>query len=125
MGAVVTISVFCLFLNECVMLAVGQFKELVDIAEQDPRLCETLKKVLKLTRGWEIARDHARTAVVTDDKMRVWCPKTEDGKQSSMGLLFKGHLGSADLENPVGRILSLMFEPPHASFLLCRTGSLH
>ena len=30
--------------------AVGQFRELVEAAEKDRPLCETLKKVLKLTK---------------------------------------------------------------------------
>lgn len=35
----------------CVCLsAVGQFRELVEAAEKDRPMCETLKKVLKLTK---------------------------------------------------------------------------
>ena len=34
----------------CVLCAVGQFRELVEAAEKDRPLCETLKKVLKLTK---------------------------------------------------------------------------
>lgn len=37
--------------STCVRLgAVGQFRELVEAAEKDRPLCETLKKVLKLTK---------------------------------------------------------------------------
>ena len=86
--------------------AVGQFKELVEVAEQDPQLCETLKKVLKLTRGWEVARDHAMMAVSTDNQMRIWYANAAatagGGPATDGGLLFKCHLGSVDLENPVG-----------------------
>lgn len=92
--------------------AVGQFKDIVEVAEKDPQLCETLKKVLKLTRGWEIARDHARTAVTSDNRMRVWCPQgSSKGLPPQSGLLFKCNLGSVDLENPVGEqayILALL-----------------
>ena len=76
----------------------------MEVAEKDPQLCETLKKVLKLTRGWEIARDHARTAVTSDNRMRVWCPQSSSqGSPPQSGLLFKCNLGSVDLENPVGK----------------------
>lgn len=80
-------------------IAVGQFRELVEVAERDAQLCETLKKVLKLTRGWEVARDHARTAVATDNRMRVWCA---DRRGLSGGLLYKCHLGSVELDSPIG-----------------------
>ena len=76
------------------------------MAEQDPQLCETLKKVLKLTRGWEVARDHAMMAVSTDNQMRIWyvnaAATAGGGAATDGGLLFKCHLGSVDLENPVG-----------------------
>lgn len=89
------------------MRTVGQFKELVEVAEHDPALCETLKKVLKLTRGWEVARDHAMTAVSTDNQMRIWYSDANSQLDSHEGgLLFKCHLGSVDLESPVG-VLSL------------------
>jgi hypothetical protein len=38
--------------------AVGEFKELVLWAEEEGRRCEGVKRMLKLTRGWEEARDH-------------------------------------------------------------------
>ena len=89
---------------ETLSAVVGQFKDIVEVAEKDPQLCETLKKVLKLTRGWEIARDHARTAVTSDNRMRVWCPQgSSQGLPPQSGLLFKCDLGSVDLENPVGK----------------------
>ena len=61
-------------------------------------LCDTLKKVLKLTKGWDAAREHALSAVNTDNRMRIWY------KDDSMltGLLFRCTLGNVDLENPVG-----------------------
>jgi hypothetical protein len=77
---------------------VGQFKDVVEVAEKDPQLCETLKKVLKLTRGWEIARDHVRMAVSSDNQMRIWTAAGPD----EGGLLYKCNLGSVDLEHPVG-----------------------
>ena len=87
------------------MSAVGQFRDVVEVAEKDPQLCETLKKVLKLTRGWEIARDHVRTAVASDNQMRIWTePPTSAASTPAEGggLLYKCHLGSVDLNHPVG-----------------------
>lgn len=75
------------------------------MAERDPQLCETLKKVLKLTRGWEVARDHAMMAVSTDNQMRIWYATGAGAELQDGGLLFKCHLGSVDLENPVGERL--------------------
>lgn len=70
-------------------------------------LCDTLKKVLKLTKGWDAAREHALSAVNTDNRMRIWY------KDDSMltGLLFRCNLGNVDLENPVGE--------PHSLLELC------
>ena len=67
-------------------------------------LCDTLKKVLKLTKGWDAAREHALSAVNTDNRMRIWY------KDDSMltGLLFRCNLGNVDLENPVGKSWSAL-----------------
>ena len=37
----------------------GEFKQLATWAEGDPTRLEAVKKMLKLTKGWEEARDHA------------------------------------------------------------------
>lgn len=39
--------------------AVGEFRQLVAWAQEDAARCDQVKKMLKLTRGWEEARDHA------------------------------------------------------------------
>ena len=39
--------------------AVGEFKQLATWAEQEGKRCDSVKKMLKLTKGWEEARDHA------------------------------------------------------------------
>ena len=80
------------------LCAVGQFRDLIREADRDRMLCDTLKKVLKLTKGWDAAREHALSAVNTDNRMRIWY------KDDSMltGLLFRCNLGNVDLENPVG-----------------------
>ncbi len=74
----------------------GQFKRLALWAERDRGMCEQLKKVLKLTKGWELARDHALHAVSNDNQMRVY---SSDG---TVGLLYKCQQGNVDAENPVG-----------------------
>ena len=83
--------------------AVGQFRALTEWAEQDKAVCETLKRVLKLTRGWDVARDHARMAVGTDSRMRLWY--AADGQS---GLLYKCNLGSVELDQPVGKVLGCL-----------------
>jgi hypothetical protein len=49
---------------------VSQFRELCEIADRDRSLTDTLKKVLKLSKGWETAREHVYKAVDTDNRMR-------------------------------------------------------
>lgn len=83
-------------------VAVGEFRELVELAEKDRPLCENLKKVLRLTKGWDMARDHAMQAVGTDNFLRIWY---SDATMSN-GLLFKCGLGSVDLDAPLGQSLS-------------------
>ena len=53
-------------------------------------------QVLKLTKGWDVARDHAAKAVSTDTRARAW---SADGRT---GLLFKCALGTIDLDAPIG-----------------------
>jgi hypothetical protein len=78
---------------------VGQFKELVEIAERSKPLRETLKQILRLTKGWDIARDHARRAVHTDVQLRVYHP---DGR-TDVGLVYRcGAFNVVDINQPVG-----------------------
>jgi len=60
-------------------------------------------------QGWELARDHAMTAVGTDNQMRIWY---SDSPALDGGLLFKCALGSVDLENPVGARPAARPPPP-------------
>lgn len=79
--------------------AVGQFRDLVETAERNKALRETLKQVLRLTKGWDIARDHVRRAVETDVQLRVYHP---DGR-TEVGLVFKcGSFNVIDINRPVG-----------------------
>lgn len=78
---------------------VGQFLALVDMAEKNKPLRETLKHVLRLTKMWDIARDHARKAVQTDVQLRVYHP---DGRMD-VGLVYKcGSFNVVDINRPVG-----------------------
>lgn len=78
---------------------VGQFKELVDLAERNKPLRETLKQVLRLTKGWDLARDHVMKAVHSDVQLRVYHP---DGR-TDVGLVFKcGAYNIVDVQHPIG-----------------------
>lgn len=67
-------------------------------------------------QGWEAARDHARSAVGTDNRLRRWLPPG-----ASAGLLYKCLLGNIDLTAPLGASacphIPLLFplHPTHAS----------
>jgi hypothetical protein len=138
--------------------AVGEFRALVDVAERDRALCDTLKRVLKLSKasygsgfwppkpigitttvkpvhcrdnvnislypcslceiqrnltqhhalsallqGWEAARDHARSAVETDNRLRRWLPSPALAQGPPAGLLYRCTLGNIDLTAPLGK----------------------
>ncbi|KAK9817517.1 hypothetical protein WJX74_004575 [Apatococcus lobatus] len=99
-GAAKGVGIFNLTLPMNKVSKVGEFRELVELAEKDRPLCENLKKVLRLTKGWDMARDHAMQAVGTDNYLRIWY---SDATMSN-GLLFKCGLGSVDLDAPLGLI---------------------
>lgn len=50
--------------------AVGDFKALVAWAEEDTNRCEAVKRMLKLSRSWEEAREHAMKVRV---RFRYFC----------------------------------------------------
>lgn len=78
---------------------VGQFRDLVESAEHNKPLRETLKQVLRLTKGWDVARDHVRKAVHTDVQLRVFHPEG----RTDVGLVFKcGAFNVVDISRPVG-----------------------
>ncbi|KAL6771657.1 CHYB1B [Auxenochlorella protothecoides x Auxenochlorella symbiontica] len=78
---------------------VGQFRELVELAEGNKPLRETLKQVLRLTKGWDVARDHVRRCVDTDERLRVFHP---DGR-TDVGLAFRCAAHNVvDLNRPLG-----------------------
>jgi hypothetical protein len=78
---------------------VGHFLELVEFAESSRSLRDTMKQVLRLTKGWDVARDHARRAVVDDTQLRAFYPHPH----VDVGLLFKtGKQNAMDISCPIG-----------------------
>ena len=78
---------------------VGQFRDLVETAERSKSLRETLKQVLRLTKGWDVAREHVRRAVHTDTALRVFHPDWN----TEAGPVFRcGAFNVIDIEHPVG-----------------------
>ena len=78
---------------------VGEFKELVELAEGNRPLKETLKHVLRLTKMWDVARDHVRRAVITDQQLRVYHPDNRD----DVGLVYRcTSFNVIDINRPVG-----------------------
>ncbi|CAL8462805.1 g2338 [Coccomyxa elongata] len=85
---------------------VGEFRELCMWADKDRALCETLKKVLKLTKGWDAAKEHAMQAVTSDHQLRIW------SQEPNSGLIFKTLMGVVDIEKPCG-VLQRRMEDGH------------
>lgn len=54
-----------------------------------------------LLQGWEAARDHARSAVETDNRLRRWLPGLSAAGPPA-GLLYRCTLGNIDLTTPLG-----------------------
>jgi hypothetical protein len=78
---------------------VGEFRELVELAESSNSLKDTLKNVLRCTKMWDVARDHVRKAVSTDVQLRVYHP---DGRDD-VGLVYKcTSFNVIDINRPVG-----------------------
>eukprot|EP00798_Chlamydomonas_sp_ICE-L_P031265 gene31265-6408_t len=77
---------------------VGQFVELVGIAEKDGQMKKVLQVILKLSKEkWEEAAAHALTAVMPDFRKRVWFPPGD----STHGILFTCKYGAVLLKDQV------------------------
>ncbi len=64
----------------------GQFQNLVRVADADSQLRKVMQIILKLSKEkWEEASTHALTAVVPDFRRRVWYPP---GHNLGVGLVF-------------------------------------
>lgn len=77
----------------------GEFKQLIQAADQDGTLRQKLQTILKLSKEkWEEAREHAMRCVVPDNRMRAWY---SDRHNHELGLLFTCRMGIIDLDRPV------------------------
>lgn len=57
-------------------------------------------------QGWEAARDHARSAVETDNRLRRWLPGPGLAPGPPAGLLYRCTLGNLDLTAPLGEAVA-------------------
>lgn len=81
---------------------VGQFQQLVYLADTDAQLRKGLQVILKLSKEkWEEASNHAIQAVVPDFRKRVWYPP---GHNMGIGLLFSCKYGAVQLRDPVALV---------------------
>lgn len=79
---------------------VAEFRQLVEWAMQSKERIKALKKLLKLTRGWDEAVEHAATAVEDDTLLRAWW----GGGQGAPALVFAANRGMPILDGgPVGK----------------------
>lgn len=68
--------------------------------EGDGHLRQQLHTLLKLAKDkWEEAAEHAKRAVVPDNRMRAWYA---DRSTLELGLLFPCRLGVVNLKKPEG-----------------------
>lgn len=90
----------------CACPAVGDFQKLVHWSEKDALRTKTIQRVLKLTRGWEAAADHAKSAVPADTRFRTFLSDT------GFTLLYPCNNGKVDIEQTAGGF----FQDPPAAF---------
>ncbi|PRW58095.1 CSE family protein [Chlorella sorokiniana] len=79
---------------------VGEFRQLAVWAQEDPSRLDQVKKMLKLTKGWEEARDHALIAVGADERLRAFFPDDS----LAAGLLFRCKDANIGLEAPLAAL---------------------
>ena len=68
---------------------------------RDSWMCKRIFTCSSL-QGWEAARDHARSAVETDNRLRRWLPGPGLAQGPPAGLLYRCTLGNLDLTAPLG-----------------------
>eukprot|EP00775_Hariotina_reticulata_P002954 gene2954-3239_t len=79
---------------------VREFRALALRVEGDGHLRQQLQTLLKLAKDkWEEAAEHAKRAVVPDNRMRAWYA---DRSTLELGLLFPCRLGVVNLKRPEG-----------------------
>ena len=76
---------------------VGKFRMLIAWAEADLMRSTTLKRVLKLAKGWDEARDHASMAVSDDFNVRLYYSTPSLDK----GLVFRCVDGVPEIDDPL------------------------
>ncbi len=59
------------------------------------------RSLCRREQGWDQARDHARSAVETDNRLRRWLPAA-GAPGPPAGLLYRCTLGNIDLTTPLG-----------------------
>jgi len=69
---------------------VAEFRQLVDWTLQDKEITNKMKRILKLSTGWDAAREHAAVAVQDDSCLRAWwlptdTPKLQQQQQKQQG----------------------------------------
>ncbi|KAL0038779.1 hypothetical protein WJX79_007340 [Trebouxia sp. C0005] len=72
---------------------VGQFKQLIELSNTDPRFNEKLKQFLIPNK----AREHVALAVENDKRLRMWYPEPNNIEG---GLLYRSVRARVDLEHP-------------------------
>lgn len=84
----------------------GQFKQLIELSNTDPRFNEKLKQFLIPNK----AREHVALAVENDKRLRMWYPEPNNIEG---GLLYRSVRARVDLEHPDGQ------RPTYAPLLAC------
>lgn len=82
---------------------VGQFKGLIQLANNDKQLRNQLLGLLKLNQTkWEDVSEQVLRCVHKDNRVRVWCPEDIERDGLRVGFLFGCDCGCPDLTIPIG-----------------------
>ncbi|KAL6785978.1 hypothetical protein ACKKBG_A00900 [Auxenochlorella protothecoides x Auxenochlorella symbiontica] len=80
---------------------VRELQALMVWAEESLERCDATKKILKLTKGWEEAREHVFKAVESDTRLRLWSSLPSG---SLVGLLFPTSGATPLLDSPLALV---------------------
>ena len=100
-GCISALSLHCNTLTVFLSVAVGQFKQLVELSNTDPSFNEKLKQYLIPNK----AREHVALAVENDKRLRMWYPEPNN---TEGGLLYRSVRARVDLEHPDGQLLAAL-----------------
>ena len=82
---------------------VGQFKALIQLANNDQKLKAQMLSVLKLNSvKWNEVSEQALRCVQKDNRVRVWCPQDLERDGVRVGFIFGCDCGRPDLTIPIG-----------------------